>query len=73
VHVGFLNHRHQRLLGGPAGLAKAGEVGAAPKRWKAQLDRAGARLPVALAVAVALHQAVQAALAMGGAGHPADL
>ncbi len=73
MHVGFLDHRHQRPLGRPAGLEEAGEVGAAPQLRDAQLDRAGARLPVPLPVAVALHQAVRAALAMAGAGHPADL
>jgi hypothetical protein len=70
---GFLDHRRQRLLGGFPGLQEGGEVGAAPKLRDPQLDRADAGLPVSVAVAVALHQAVGTALAMGGAGHLAHL
>ena len=73
LDVGLLDHRRQRLLGGPAGLQEGGEVGAAPQLGDPQFDGAGPGLPVAVAVAVALHQAVGAALAMGGAGHLAHL
>lgn len=37
-----------------------------------QLDGAHPRLPVAIPVAIALHQAVRAAFAMRGAGHLAN-
>ena len=67
LDVGLLDHRRQRLLGGPAGLQEGREVGAAPQLRDPQLDRAGPGLPVALAVAVALVGPVGAALAMGGA------
>jgi hypothetical protein len=63
----LLDHRVQRLLGGPAGLQKAREVGAAPELRNPQLDSAGSGLPVALAVAVALVHPLGAAFAMGGA------
>src|SRR5690349_3298782 len=69
LDVGLLDHRRERLLGRPAGLQEGREVGAAPELRDPELDRAGPGLPVALAVAVALHQAVGAALTMAGAGH----
>ena len=46
LDVGFLDHRGQRLLGHPPRLQEAGKVAALPQLGDAQLDRAGARLPV---------------------------
>jgi hypothetical protein len=54
VDVGLLDHRGERLLGHPAGLQEAWEIAALAQLRDAQLDRAGARLPVTVAVAVAL-------------------
>jgi site-specific DNA recombinase len=68
LDIGLLDHRGQRLLGGPAGLQEAREVGAPPELRDPQLDGPRPGLPVALAVAVALHQPLGAALAMRAAG-----
>ena len=68
LDVGLLDHRGQRLLGHPPRLQEAGEVAALAQLGDAQLDRAGPGLPVAVAVAVALHQPLGALLAMAGAG-----
>ena len=73
LDVGLLDHRGQRLLGHPPRLQEAGEVAALPQLRDAQLDRAGARLPVALAIAVALGQPLGALLAVAGAGQAAHL
>ena len=64
LDVGFLDHRGQRLLGHPARLQEAREVAALAQLRDAQLDRAGPRLPVAVAVAVALDQPLGALLAI---------
>ena len=68
MDVGFLDHRGQRLLGHPARLEEAREVGALAQLGDAQLDRAGPRLPVAVAIAVALGEPLGRALAMRRAG-----
>ena len=73
LDVGLLDHRGQRLLGHPARLQEAREVAALAQLRDAQLDRAGARLPDPVAIAVALVDPLGAALAMGGAGQPLDL
>jgi hypothetical protein len=73
LHVGFLDHRGERLLGHPARLQEAGEVAAAAQLGDAQLDRAGPRLPVAIAIAVAVVRPLGAALAVRGAGEATDL
>lgn len=54
LHIGLLDDRRQRLLGHPARLQEAREVGAFPQLRDAQLDSARARLPVPVAVAIAL-------------------
>ena len=58
LDVGFLDHRHQRLLRRPARLQEAREVAAPPQLGDRQLDPARTRVPVAVAVAVAVVQAV---------------
>ena len=66
LDIGLLDHRGQRLFGQPPRLEEAGEVAALPELGNAQLDGAGPRLPVPLAVAVALRKALRALLAIGG-------
>jgi hypothetical protein len=73
VDVGFLDHRRQRLLGHPPRLEEAWKVRALAQLRDAQLDRACARLPVPVAVAVALDEPVSRPLAKAGAGLGADL
>ena len=68
MHIGLLHHGCERLLGHPARLQKAGEVGALAQLRDAQLDGTGAGLPIALTVAVALSQALLALLAIAGTG-----
>jgi hypothetical protein len=67
LDVGFLDHGGQRLLGQAARFEEAREVAAAPELRDAQLDRARAGLPIAVAVAVALVAPLGAALAVSGA------
>ena len=57
----------------PPRLQEAGEVRALAQLRDAQLDRAGAGLPVALPVAVALGQPLRVLLAIGRPGQAADL
>ena len=73
LDVGLLDHRGQRLLGHPPRLEKARKVRALAQLGDAQLDRAGPRLPVPVAIAVALGEPVGGALAKAGAGLGADL
>jgi hypothetical protein len=61
--MGFLNDRRQRLLRHAAGLEKARKVAPVAQFGDAQLNRAGARLPVPVAVAVALVLSVGRAFA----------
>ena len=71
--LGLLNDRLQRLLAHAAGLQKAPKVGAFPQLWDAKRDGPGARLPIAVAVGVALRNAVGVALAGGRPGQGAHL
>ena len=73
LDVGLLDHRRQRLLGHAPRLQEAREVAALPELGDAQLDRPGPRLPVPVAVAVALGQPIRALLAIAGAGQPPHL
>ena len=68
LDVGLLHHRRDGLLRHPARLEKAREVAALAQLRDAQFHRSGAGFPVAVAVAIALHQALGRSLAMGGAG-----
>ena len=72
MEIGFLDDRGQRLLGHPPRLQESREVASSSELGDAPLDRAGARLPVALAIAVALGDPIGAALAVPGAGQPFD-
>jgi hypothetical protein len=73
MHVGFLHDGSERLLGQPARLQEGREVAAFAQLGNAQLDRAGARLPRPVAIAVALVDPIRTALPMGGAGQSLDL
>jgi len=68
LHIGFLHHGGERLLGHAARLQEAREVGAIAQLWDAQFDRAGAGLPNPVAVAVALGQALRVLLPIGRPG-----
>ena len=64
LHIRLLDHRRQRLLGHPPRLQEAREVRALAQLGDADLDRSGSRLPVAIAVAVALDEPIGRALSM---------
>lgn len=68
VDVGLLHHGHQGLLGGPAGLEEAREVGALAQPRDGQFDPPGPGVPVPLAIAVPIDLAQRAAGALGRAG-----
>ena len=68
LDVGFLDHCGERFLGHAARLQEAREVGALPELGDAQLDGAGARLPVPVTIAVALGEPQRVLLAIGSAG-----
>jgi len=73
VDVGFLDDRGQRLLGQSARLQERREVAPRAKLGDAQLHRPGARLPISVAIAVALSEPVGRARAMRSAGLGANL
>jgi hypothetical protein len=73
LDVGLLDHRRERLLGHPAWLQEAREVAPRPQLRDAQFDRAGPRLPIPVAVPVALGQPLRVLLAVGRAGQAAHL
>ena len=67
LHVGLLNHGHQRPLGTLARLQQAGEVAAIPCSGHPQLDGAHAGVPGPLPVAIALAcPARRAFMSLGG-------
>jgi hypothetical protein len=72
LHVGFLHHGGERLLGHAARLQEAREVGALAQLGNAQFDRTGAGLPDPVAVAIALRQAFGVLLAIGRPGLALD-
>ena len=69
----LLDHRRQRLLGGPAGFEKPREVRARSQLWNAKVQRSQPGLPVPIPVAIALRRALGALLTIGGAGLATDL
>jgi len=73
LDIGFLDRRRQRFLRHPPRLEKAGDVAALPQLRDAQLDRAGARLPDPIAIAVAVVHPVGMAFAMRRAGHALNI
>ena len=73
LHVGFLDHGAQRLLRHPPRLEEARKVRALAQLGDAQFDRASPRLPIPVAIAVALGEPLRRTLAMRRAGSDADL
>jgi hypothetical protein len=71
--VGLLNNGGERLLGQTPGFEKARKIRALAQLGDTQLHRSGARLPVAVAIAVALIDPLGRAFAMGGPRQRADL
>ena len=72
LDVGLLDHRGERFLSHPARLQETGKVAAPAQLRNAQFDCACARLPVPVAVAVALDHALGALLAVSCAGQAAN-
>lgn len=72
LNVGLLDDRRQRLLGHATRLEEARKIRALAQFGDAQLDRAGAGLPVTVAIAVALGEPPGVLLAEGRAGQNAD-
>jgi hypothetical protein len=73
LDVGLLDNGGESLLGHAPRFEEAREVGALSELGNAQLDGPRPRLPVPLAVAVALYEPQWALLAVGGSGGPAHL
>ena len=72
LDVSLLDHRSQRLLSHPARFQKAGEVASLPELGDAQLNGPGARLPVTLAVTIALNKPRGRLLAVASTRQAAD-
>jgi hypothetical protein len=72
LNVGLLDHRGERLLGHAARFQKGREITALAQLRDAQLDGSGAGLPNPVAIAVAVIDAVRAALPMRGASQVLD-
>src|SRR5207253_7268167 len=64
VHISLLDNRGEGFLGQAPRLQKHREVAALAQLWDAQLDRPGAGLPDPVSVAIAVIDAVRAALAV---------
>ena len=73
LDVGFLNDRGKGLLGGPAGFQERREVAPRAKLRDLEIDAAGARVPGAVAVAVATVRALGTAFAEGRATAALDV
>src|SRR3984893_7318879 len=72
VHVSVLDNRGDGFLGQAPRFQKHREVAALAQLWDAQLDRPGAGLPDPVSVAIAVIDAVRAALAVRGTGQAFD-
>ena len=73
MHVGFLHHGGERLLGKPARLQESREVAALPQFGDVQLYRPSPRLPQPVAVAIALDKPLGALFPIRRAGLALDL
>jgi hypothetical protein len=73
LDIGFLDDGGQRLLRHPPRLEEAREVRALAQLGDAQFDHSGPRLPIPVAIAVALDEPVGRALAMPRPGPGAHL
>ena len=72
MHVGLLDYRGEGFLGQAPRLQEHWEVAALAQLWDAQLDRPSAGLPDPVTVAIAVIDAVRAALAVRGTGQAFD-
>ena len=70
MHVGLLDHRGERLLGGAPRLQEGREAGALAQLRDGEIDAARPGLPRALAIAVAVVHPLGAAGPQGSAGQP---
>ena len=70
---GFLDHRDQRLLGGPARLQEWREIGALPQFGNAQAQRPEPRVEGAVAITVAVIEPLDRALVPPGPDQPLDI
>ena len=66
MHVSLLDNRGEGFFGQAPRFQKHREVAALARLWDAQLDRPGAGLPDPVSVAIAVIDAVRAALAVRG-------
>jgi len=73
LHIGLLDHGGERLLGGAPRLQELGEVAALAQLGDLQLDAARARVPRALAVAVAAVDSLGTLLVVAGAAARFDI
>src|SRR5208282_3502922 len=73
LDIGLLNDRRERFFRHSARIEKAGKIRALAQLWDAQLDRAGSRLPVAVAISVALIDPLRRALPARRARERANL
>src|SRR6185295_15534514 len=73
LHIGFLDNGGECLLGQPPWLQEAGKVAALSQLRNAQLHRAGARLPIAVAIAVAAVNPLRAAFAKDSSRSPLEI
>ncbi len=73
VHVRFLHHGQQRVLGPPAGLQQRGEIRPGADFGDRQLDGPHPRIPRPRAAAVAIRRPLARALVPLGADQPGDL
>ena len=73
LDIGLLDHRAQRFLGHPPRLEETRKVRALAQLGDAKLHRPGTRLPVPVAIAVALGEPIGRALAKTSAGPRANL
>ncbi len=70
MHVGLLDHRRQRLLGGASRLQEAWKIAAATQFRYPQLDGARSGFPVAVTIPVALLATSRRAFTVSGAADP---
>ena len=73
LDVGFLDHRSECLLGHSPWFEEAREVAALAELRNPQFDGSGAGLPIALAVAVAMGEAIRRTSAAWGTGEALDI
>jgi hypothetical protein len=73
LNIGLLDHGGESLLRHPPRLEEARKIGALAQFGDANLDRPGARLPIPLAIAVALGEPIGRPLAIPSPSSGANL